>query len=401
MPLPLNSGTLGWFARRSAPFIVLLILSSGVLLAGQQARPASSKTEEEFARGVQLQQQGDLDGARRAYEAALKVAPRRVEALSNLGMVYAQLGQYEMATQQLKRAVALAPSEMGVRLNLAVVYMQAGDFGPASQELAEVVTRQPTNYRAHHLLGLCLLKLNDVQKGIAELEVVCKAEPGNLDAAYTLASSYISGGQVEKAAPIVESLSRYDTAEAHLITGSYYLAILEYRKALKELTRAKELNPRLPDLHSQLGYANIFVGNHETAMQMFETELAMNPQDTNSIALLGSLYRQFGRLEEAADLLNKAHQMRPMDLDIVFQMGLLAQSKGAMDEALKLLQGVAEKRPDDPPTHIALVKLYARLKRPDDVKREQVIVDRLNAERRNQPTVKDRALFEVATKPLE
>ena len=251
------------------------------------------------------------------------------------------------------------------------------------------------------LLGLCFLKLEEFDQGIAELEAVSKAQPVNLDATYTLASAYIKANQAQKAEAIVEMLKAYDTAEAHFIVGSYDLTILEYRKALPELKRALALNPNLPDLHSQLAYAYLFTGDQELATRMFEDELTINPQDSNAVALLGCLYRQNGRVEEAAALLNRAHEQRPDDLDIVFQLGLLAQSRGDNQQALKLLQRVEEKRPDDASVHIVLVRLYSKLKRLEDVKREHAIVNRLDAQGKNAPTVKERALFEVVGKPLE
>ena len=82
-------------------------------------------------------------------------------------------------------------------------------------------------------------------------------------------------------------------------------------------------------------------------------------------------------------------------------MGLLAQSKKQYEEAVQLFNRVVAAKPDDVPAHIALVRVYSRLKRLDAMKREQAIVDRLNAEQKNQPTVKEKALYDVMTKPLE
>ena len=62
-------------------FTVLFTLTS---LAGWQDPETVRQSEAQFARGVDLQQKGDLDGARQAYEAALKLIPRRIDALSNL-----------------------------------------------------------------------------------------------------------------------------------------------------------------------------------------------------------------------------------------------------------------------------------------------------------------------------
>jgi tetratricopeptide (TPR) repeat protein len=161
------------------------------------------------------------------------------------------------------------------------------------------------------------------------------------------------------------------------------------------------LNPQLPDVRTQLGYAYLFKGRRQEATTLFEGEMALNSEDMNAAAFLGWLYRQDGRLEDAERLLEKARLLRPLDPDVLFQLGLLAQSKKQYEEAIVFFNRVAAVNPDHAPAHIVLVRVYSRLKRTDDMKREQAIVDRLNAEQKNQPTVKQKVLYEVITKPLE
>ena len=124
-----------------------------------RSQTTAQRAQTEFARGVEMQQKGDLQGARQAYEATLKLAPRRVDVLSNLGMVYSQLGQREQAVKCLLEAVKIDPQQLGVRFNLGIAYMRGQEFEEASRQLTRVVDAQPQNYPARHLLGLCYLKL--------------------------------------------------------------------------------------------------------------------------------------------------------------------------------------------------------------------------------------------------
>src|SRR5690242_12535464 len=84
-----------------------------------------SASDAEFARGVGLQQSGDLVGACRAYEAALKLSPRRIDALSNLGLAYGGMRQYDRAIQSFEKALAIEPKQPAVRFNLGLTYLQA------------------------------------------------------------------------------------------------------------------------------------------------------------------------------------------------------------------------------------------------------------------------------------
>src|SRR5262247_4569725 len=97
-----------------ACFVFLLTL----WFAPTQEREIVRQSEEQFARGVELQQKGDLEGARAAYEAALKLIPRRIDALSNLGVIFAKWGQYDQAIIRYRQALAIDPKEHSIRLNL-------------------------------------------------------------------------------------------------------------------------------------------------------------------------------------------------------------------------------------------------------------------------------------------
>jgi tetratricopeptide (TPR) repeat protein len=379
------------------PGLAFILAAANVFTFGQTK---ASQAQRAFARGVELQQKGDLEDARQAYQAALELDPQRVDALSNLGLVYSQLGQQEPAVKCFRRALKVDPEQDTVRFNLGIAYMRAKQYKAAQGELAKVVAEQPANITARNLFGLCLLKLDRTSQGITQLEAVRRANPKDLDVGYTLASAYIKTSQLKKAEPIIRDLEGNDSAEAHFILGSYYLAQFDHRRAINELKLALERNPALPEAHAQLGYAYFFGFQPELSAQMCEKELALYPDDSNAIKLLGSLYREQGRVEEADALLEKAVRVRPNDYEILFQLALLAQVKNNYAQAAALLEKVTRLNPDFPPAHIVLVRAYTKLKRVEGVKRERAIVERLNTERKNLPTVREKALYD-AFKPPE
>ena len=116
-----------------------------------QEREIVRQSEAHFARAVELHQKGDLAGARDEYEAALKLIPRRFDALSNLGVVYARLGRYEPAIRNYQAALEIDNQEHGIRLNLGIAYFQIQKYDLAISELARVVKAQPENVQARFL----------------------------------------------------------------------------------------------------------------------------------------------------------------------------------------------------------------------------------------------------------
>jgi tetratricopeptide (TPR) repeat protein len=262
----------------------------------------------------------------------------------------------------------------------------------AQQEFRRVVKAKPADLQARQLLGVSFLKQNKLSEGIAELEKVCSAQPENLDAAYTLASAYISNQQLDKADGFIsQALADQSSAEASLIRGSYQIAVKKYLKASEELTRAKELNPKLPSVHSQLGYAQLCIGNTRLAIQEFQAELAGNPLDFNSNACLSWIYRENGRAEEAAVLLKRALEVKPDDTGMLFQLASLTQAQGQKEDAVRVLERVVKQKPDYTPAHVLLARLYFQLNRMSDARREREIINRLNLEEQSrQPSTSDR-----------
>jgi tetratricopeptide (TPR) repeat protein len=360
-------------ASKAAGFTLFLCMA---LFAGQVP---SRKSDEQFARGVRLQQARDLAGARSAYEAALKLSPRRIDALSNLGLVYGGLRQYDRAVRTLETARDVDPKQPTVLFNLGLAYLQAGQNENARRTLSLLAGLPGSNYLARHYLGVALLKLNRIPEGIVELEAVASAHPEDLEAVYTLTSACITNKQLDKAQQLVETvISRHDTAEAHLIAGSYYMAAQDFRQAVVDLRRAQELNPALPELGASLGGAYAMTGSREMAMQLFEEHLRTHPSDFDTLAFLGWLYLESDRQDDAEKKLNQAHQIRPDDLEVMFQLARIARAKQQFDEALGLLERVVAAKPDHTRAHVLLAQTYFKLKKTAEGNREREIVRRLN-----------------------
>src|SRR5205085_2890175 len=203
-----------------------------------------------------------------------------------------------------------------------------------------------------------------------------------------LGTAYLNLNQTDKAEPLVRKVfGQIESAEAHLIVGSFYLALKNFPKAIEEFQAAQQLNPRLLTLHTQLGNAYLFAGNREQASTEFAAELEINARDFNANVRLGWLYREDGRLDEAAVLLKRALDLRPDDPAPLYQLAQLMQAKGATGEAVGLLEKVVNRAPDFTAAHVLLARLYYKLNRTTDAERERAIIQQLNqAKQQQEPT---------------
>ncbi len=380
-------------ARRIADFLSARLGDLAYVVSGRIAylcllaallgtwEPALTQTADEaFSRGVRLQREGDLQGAGRAYEEALKAAPQRIDALSNLALIHLNLGRPEEAVANFERVRAAAPRHPGIPYFLGLAYFQSGRFVEAEKQLSGVIAAQPGNAKARHLHGLCLLKLQKLDAGIAALEKVIAADPSNRSAAYTLGSAYISVGRVDAADRLVkQALAADQSPQARLIAGSVQLAKRDYQGALRTLQQAEQANSKLPLLHSQLGVALLHAGYSEQAMKQFESELTISPNDYNANAFLGWLKQQDGESDRAEKLLRRAYAVKQSDNGVRYLLAQVHHSRGEWEPAGDLLEQVVETQPDFMPAHVMLARVYAKLKRREDFRRERQIIKQLTA----------------------
>src|SRR5688572_24672725 len=120
--------------------LVLLFL---LMLAGQ-----TDSAQRHFLRGVERHKVSDWNGAREAYESALGLAPKRVDVLSNLGLVLVRLSKFDEAIKRFEAALAIEPNQVAVRLNLGIACFHSGRFEAAVAELQRVLQLQPEHSAA-------------------------------------------------------------------------------------------------------------------------------------------------------------------------------------------------------------------------------------------------------------
>src|SRR5678815_2808827 len=128
-----------------------VVLISVFALGTALAVPASAQqtaVDQEFERATQLHQNGDLQGAIRAYLAILEKYPARVDVRSNLGAAYSALGRYEDAIDQYKRALVIDPANHAIRFNLGMAYYKAAWFTEAAAELERFLAAAPNTPQA-------------------------------------------------------------------------------------------------------------------------------------------------------------------------------------------------------------------------------------------------------------
>ena len=94
-----------------------------------------------------------------AYEHALAINPRLVEALINVGTLHYEQGDFEKAAEYFRCAVELDPENALAQFNLGSLLEELGELAPARQHLRQAVRLDAGYADAHYNLAFVCEKL--------------------------------------------------------------------------------------------------------------------------------------------------------------------------------------------------------------------------------------------------
>jgi len=147
--------------------------------------------EAHINRALTLNELGRFDEAQRAFAAAAEfetdaAGPFSSAVSSQLAMAHAQLGDLYLAAgavieagEQYRAALDLRPQYHDIRVKLAQALMQTGEMEDAAYELRTVVDVNPRLLSARLNLGLVYFRLGQRDQAQREWEIARQQQPAN------------------------------------------------------------------------------------------------------------------------------------------------------------------------------------------------------------------------------
>jgi tetratricopeptide (TPR) repeat protein len=161
--------------------------------------------------GILLEhQKGDLDGAAREYETALRLnqssfrptAGMIYECDLGLGRIALSRGRTEVAVAYFEKAVHVAPVLSPAYRLLGVVYFPQGNYARAAEYFARVVKINPQDVEARFFLGTCWLKLGKPAQAAEQFHAAREVAPDYLQAYDAEARALEAAGDTAGAASV-------------------------------------------------------------------------------------------------------------------------------------------------------------------------------------------------------
>ena len=138
------------------------------------------------------------------------------------------------------------------------------------------------------------------------------------------------------------------------------------RRAEEAATKALELDSRLADAYTALGYIDHYNWNWTAAEQRFTRALELNPSYANAHNFYASYLMSRGRVDESIAVSNRARELDPFSLAISVQRGFLLENARRYDEAIEQLRAVIAMDPNHYQAYWVLGHTYAANKQFDE-----------------------------------
>jgi tetratricopeptide (TPR) repeat protein len=172
--------------------------------------------------GIGLFLQGDLNGARAAFEKVTEIAPANPEGWINIGRCAVQEGDMDQARTVLKKAMSINPNLAKTHYFYARVLRSDGNYEESAQELRKVLAQYPRDRVALNDLGRILFLQRKYGDAVKVLDSVLEIDPEDLQAHYDLMLCYRGLGDEKQASDHQQRYLRFKAEEsAQAITGPY------------------------------------------------------------------------------------------------------------------------------------------------------------------------------------
>jgi tetratricopeptide (TPR) repeat protein len=172
--------------------------------------------------GIGLFLQGNLKGARQAFEQVTRIDAANPDGWVNLGRVAVQEGDMEGGRRVLERALKIAPNLARANYFFARVLRAEGKYDEAVNHLEIVLAQYPRDRVALNDLGRLFFLERKYSDAIAALQRVLSIDPEDLQAHYNLMLSYQGLGKADQAKHEQQLYLRFKADEsAQALTGSY------------------------------------------------------------------------------------------------------------------------------------------------------------------------------------
>ncbi|HRP76228.1 MAG TPA: PEP-CTERM system TPR-repeat protein PrsT [Rhodocyclaceae bacterium] len=291
---------------------------------------------------------GDNDKALDAATALVATRPDSPVAQNLLGAVRGAVGDLDGARTAYDEALRLDPGMHPARLNLARLDAAQGLEDKARSDLAAMVSRNRRDGVAMFELGLLELRLGRLDEAINWLEKAFAEQPRSPRVGMVLVDVHLGAGSTAKALDVARHLAsrHHDNLDALSTLVRAQLSAGDRRGAtqtLRQIGRQAEFGS---EALVRVGYLQLQAGSAEDAAYSAHKALTGRPGDPAALGLSVEAALASGRLDQAREFVAELRRLHPSRIEGVRLSGDIAMAAKEYRHAFDHYQEAIALSPD-------------------------------------------------------
>ncbi|MDX1919243.1 MAG: tetratricopeptide repeat protein [Candidatus Caenarcaniphilales bacterium] len=320
-----------------------------------------------YSMALQWMRNGNDIEASNAFQKAIALAPNDGDIRANFADFLTNTGKTQEALMEYANAVRLAPNKGRIRVLYGRALLKAGSTDEAIEQLMVANQLEPNFPFISLNLGEAEQQAGAFDKSIFHLERALKEDPKNRKTLRLLAIAYHNTKQYPQAVNYYQqilALAPNDEWSQTNLARTYFEAgdLVSAEKAYAQLIQQKTDRADLLSAYAEIQYKK---GNLQTAINLMNNALILQPNDPNLHAVLASYLEKQNNYSasvehyRAATQLEKNPQVKTKYL--LSEAQLLYKNK-KYDQASAIIEDVLSKDPDNInlKTQLADIRLWQK-----------------------------------------
>ena len=232
--------------RLTSPAVIFVAVV-GFLLAAIPINVGADteKAKEHYNDGIKATQDGKIDEAILAYQAAIAADEEYVDAYINLGAVYFDKKDYENALKMFKTVTEKDEINVTAFANLGRVQYSLQRWVEAETAFKTAISLDKKNTDLYKELGKVYYQKRDFPKVVETIAKCHELGGGDYNTYYMIGKGYQNQEKTKEAiGTFKKSLELQDSYKAHSALGGIYLGQEKFISAASEYKAALKANPK-------------------------------------------------------------------------------------------------------------------------------------------------------------
>ena len=274
-----------------------------------------------FLQGRHLENQGDIEGAVRAYRDAAVLDPESGELLAELASVYARRNRNDEAVSAAQEALERDPENQSAHRILGLLFAArasdrsgtAEDARTAVGHLEQARDALVSDYNVELTLARLYLRTDAADRAVDLLEALQEDAPGLAETGMLLARAYEQVGRIGDAVATLEQAVAGGRPSSRVLRrlADLYGKDGRWSDAVDVYDRAVELNPRSARTKRELANALLRAGRPARAREVLDDLVTLRPNDVYGLYLLSEVELELRNFDAAEDAARRLVEVEP------------------------------------------------------------------------------------------